>query len=85
MVESQRQRRGEVALYKGDRITVDGLHPGWFERTKETYVRELDAFIDALEKGRKPSPSLEDGLKAQAIAEAATESYKSSRPISVTY
>jgi myo-inositol 2-dehydrogenase/D-chiro-inositol 1-dehydrogenase len=85
MVESQRQRRGEVALYKGDRITLDGLHPGWFERTKETYGRELEGFIDALDKKVMPSPSLEDGLKAQAIAEAATESYKTSQPILVSY
>jgi len=85
MLESQRQHRGEVALYKGGSITVDGLHPGWFERTKETYGLEIDAFLDALEKGEMPSPSLTDGLKAQAIAEAATESYKTSRPILVSY
>ncbi len=85
LLESQRQRSGNIALFKGDKITMDGLHPGWFERTKETYGRELDAFIEALDKRVLPSPSLEDGLKAQAIAEAATESYKSSRPIHVSY
>ncbi|UCF96248.1 MAG: inositol 2-dehydrogenase [Spirochaetaceae bacterium] len=85
MVESQRQRRGEVAIYKGDRITVDGLHRGWFERTKATYGLEIDALIEALEKREMPSPSLTDGLKAQAVAEAATESYKTSRPVLVSY
>jgi myo-inositol 2-dehydrogenase/D-chiro-inositol 1-dehydrogenase len=85
MVESQRQRRGEVALYKGEQIILDGLHHGWFERTKDTYRLEIDAFITALEERKMPSPSLTDGLKAQAIAEAATESYNTSGPVLISY
>jgi myo-inositol 2-dehydrogenase/D-chiro-inositol 1-dehydrogenase len=85
MVESQRQRRGEVALYKGERIILDGLQRGWFERTRDTYGLEIDAFITALEKRKMPSPSLTDGLKAQAVAEATTESYRTSRSVLVSY
>jgi myo-inositol 2-dehydrogenase/D-chiro-inositol 1-dehydrogenase len=85
MVESPRQRRGQVLLYQGDRISMEGLHEGWFERTRETYGLEIDAFVTALEQGQAPSPSLADGLKAQAIAEAATESYRTSRPVSIAY
>jgi tRNA A58 N-methylase Trm61 len=66
------------------KVTDDGLHPGWFERVKPTYAAALAAFVNALEDGTPISPSLEDGLKAQAIAEAATRSLTSGRaePIS---
>jgi predicted dehydrogenase len=36
-----------------------------------------------LEKGMPPSPSLEDGLKAQLIADKATESMKTGQPIKI--
>jgi len=85
MIESRRKRRRDVSLYQGSNIIEDGLYPGWFERIKESYVLELDAFIQALEQGATPSPSLDDGLIAQAIAEAATESFKSGRPIRISY
>jgi len=85
MIESQRKRTGDIALYKGDRIVSDGLYPGWFERIEETYRLEVNAFIDSLEGGAATGPTLDDGLKAQAIAEAATESFKSSRPVSISY
>lgn len=85
MVESQRKRSGDIALYKGEKIITDGLNPGWFERISDTYRLELDAFIGAVERGVSPQPGLEDGLKAQAIAEAAAESLITSRPVAVTY
>jgi myo-inositol 2-dehydrogenase/D-chiro-inositol 1-dehydrogenase len=85
MIESRRKRRRDISLYQGRSVIEGGLYPGWFERIKESYVLELDAFIKTLEQGATPSPSLDDGLKAQAIAEAATESFKSGRPIRVSY
>ena len=45
----------------------------------------LAAFVSALEGGTAPSPSLEDGLKAQAIAEAATRSLTTARMEPIAY
>jgi myo-inositol 2-dehydrogenase/D-chiro-inositol 1-dehydrogenase len=84
MAEARRHRNGNVSRYTAGKVTDDGLHPGWFERVKPTYAAALAAFVNALEDGTPISPSLEDGLKAQAIAEAATRSLTSGRaePIS---
>ena len=84
MAEARRHRNGNVSRYTAGKVTDDGLHPGWFERVQPTYAAALAAFVNALEDGTPISPSLEDGLKAQAIAEAATRSLTSGRaePIS---
>jgi myo-inositol 2-dehydrogenase/D-chiro-inositol 1-dehydrogenase len=85
MIESRRKRRRDISLYQGSNIIEDGLYPGWYERIKKSYILELEAFIKSLEQKAPPSPSLDDGLKAQAIAEAATESFKSGRPVRISY
>jgi myo-inositol 2-dehydrogenase / D-chiro-inositol 1-dehydrogenase len=85
MAESRRQRVGNVARYHEGRIIEDGFPAGWLERVRPTYGAALAAFVAALEEGRPPTPSLRDGLKAQAIAEAATRSLRSRRPEAVAY
>jgi myo-inositol 2-dehydrogenase/D-chiro-inositol 1-dehydrogenase len=84
MAESIRQGFRGLALYKGQQILRDGLHPGWFERIEQSYYEAIEAFLKSIEKGTPPSPSLEDGLKAQLIADKATESMNTGRPIKIT-
>jgi len=79
---SEKASRG-LSLYKGQQIVRDGLHPGWFERIEQSYYA-MDAFLKSIEKGTPPSPSLEDGLKAQLIADKATESMKTGQAIKIT-
>jgi myo-inositol 2-dehydrogenase / D-chiro-inositol 1-dehydrogenase len=83
LVESARQNFRGVSIYKGRQIFRDGLHPGWFERIEQSYYQAIDAFIQSVERGTPPSPSLEDGLKAQLIADKATESIKTGQPIKI--
>jgi myo-inositol 2-dehydrogenase / D-chiro-inositol 1-dehydrogenase len=83
MAESTRQNFRGLSLYKGRQILSDGLHPGWFERIEQSYYDAIDAFLKLVEKGIRPSPSLEDGLKAQLIADKATESIKTGQPIKI--
>lgn len=85
MVEARRQPTGSVARYSAGSIVEDGLHPGWFERVRPTYAAALDHFVTCLAEGRPPTPSLDDGLKAQAVAEAATRSLASGRSEPVDY
>jgi myo-inositol 2-dehydrogenase/D-chiro-inositol 1-dehydrogenase len=84
MAESVRQNFRGLSLYKGKQVLKDGLHAGWFERIESSYYEAIDAFLKAVEKGVPPAPSLEDGLKAQLIADKATESLKTGRPYKVT-
>jgi myo-inositol 2-dehydrogenase / D-chiro-inositol 1-dehydrogenase len=83
MIESRRQRARGVSRCVGDRVVDDGLHAGWFERIEQSYYRALDAFAEAIAKGVSPSPSLEDGLRAQLLADKATESLKTGRPVKI--
>ncbi|GGJ32596.1 Gfo/Idh/MocA family protein [Paenarthrobacter histidinolovorans] len=85
MVEARRHRTGAVSRYSGTSVVDDGLHSGWFERVQPTYAAVLSAFVSALESGEAPAPSMEDGLKAQAIAEAAVLSLRSGRMEPVKY
>jgi myo-inositol 2-dehydrogenase/D-chiro-inositol 1-dehydrogenase len=81
--ESRRQRHRSLSLYKGRQVIEDGLHAGWFERVEATYYDALDAFVRRLEGETVDLPSLEDGLKAQAIADAATRSLHQGRPVAI--
>ena len=85
MVESQRQRFRGVARYSGDRVSEDGMHAGWFERIEDSYYQALDAFVQALRSGTAPEPSLDDGLKALVIAEAATQSLREGAPVAIPW
>jgi len=81
--ESARQNFRGLSLYKRCQIFGDGLHPGWFERIEQSYYEAIDAFLKSVEKGTPPSLSLEDGLKAQLIADKATESTKTGQPAKI--
>ena len=83
MAESRRQNFRGMALYKGRAVIEDGLHPGRFERIETSYYQALDAFLNSVAQGTPPSPSLEDGLKAQLMADKATESLKTGRPLKI--
>jgi myo-inositol 2-dehydrogenase/D-chiro-inositol 1-dehydrogenase len=85
MVEARRQRTGNVSRYVAGQVIEDGLHAGWFERVRPTYAAALDQFVGGLERGEAAGPTLDDGLRAQAIAEAATRSLGSGRAEPVAY
>jgi myo-inositol 2-dehydrogenase / D-chiro-inositol 1-dehydrogenase len=55
----------------------------FLERYADAYRLELAAFIDAVSKGKEPSPSGHDGLQAQRLADAATKSLKSGKPVAI--
>ena len=58
--------------------------PDWFERFEATYLTELSAFVDALESGTLPTPTLHDGVVAQMIADAAKKSVEINAPVQLT-
>ena len=85
MVEARRQRTGNVSRYGPGKVVEDGMHPGWFERVQPTYAAALAHFVTALQSGDPVTPSLDDGMKAQAIAEAATRSLTTRTAQFITY
>lgn len=83
MLRSERQPSLGVTLYQGGAAVAEGVHPGWHERFAPTYVAELDAFVTAVREDRAMAPDLADGMRAQAIAEAAVTSLASGRPVAI--
>lgn len=59
------------------------LHHFFIERYAESYVHEIDAFVDAVEAGVLPLPSFDDGRRALIAANAAVESAESGRTVRV--
>ncbi len=53
------------------------------ERYAEAYRAELSAFIEGVAQGRPLAPSGDDGLKAQILADAATQSWETGSPIAL--
>jgi myo-inositol 2-dehydrogenase / D-chiro-inositol 1-dehydrogenase len=83
MIESTRQSFRGVSLYRDRQVHRDGMYPGWFERIEQSYYEAIDLFLKAVQSKNPPSPSLEDGLKAQLIADKATESMRTGQPVKI--
>ena len=56
---------------------------GYFKQ--ESFAAALDAFIKAVQCGDKLEPSLADGVRAQVIADAATESLMNQQAVTISY
>jgi myo-inositol 2-dehydrogenase/D-chiro-inositol 1-dehydrogenase len=83
MLQSCRQRPRGVSLYRGEKVIDDGIYPTWYERFAPTYVAELDAVIAAVRSGAPVQPGLVDGMRAQAVAEAAVASLTEGKPVGI--
>jgi myo-inositol 2-dehydrogenase/D-chiro-inositol 1-dehydrogenase len=83
MLQSERSRPRGVSLYQGPRVTADGIDANWYDRFAPTYAAELDALIAAVRTQSPGDPSLVDGLRAQAVAEAAIESLAQRAPVTI--
>lgn len=72
-----------VSLSNGAGIHADVVQNFFLERYAAAYRYELNAFIETVTKGVKPTPSGEDGLRAQILADAATLSAQTGQPVSL--
>jgi myo-inositol 2-dehydrogenase / D-chiro-inositol 1-dehydrogenase len=63
----------------------DPVLPFFLERYAAAYRAELNHFLDAVSSGTAPSPSGEDGLRAQLLADAATIAHQTGRPVKLDY
>ncbi|MFY8038636.1 MAG: inositol 2-dehydrogenase [Bosea sp. (in: a-proteobacteria)] len=69
----------EIATVAGFR--TDPAQPFFLERYAAAYRAELDHFLGCVADGTAPSPSGEDGLRAQRLADAATLSHQTGAPV----
>jgi predicted dehydrogenase len=66
---------GEERVHSTDRIEIIG---------QATVAPMIAQFIDSIERGESPSPSLDDGLRAQAVLDAILESTRLKRWVRVS-
>ena len=83
MLISRNHQPTALERYDASGIRQDPLLRFFIERYAESYARELDDFIRAIEAKRAPSIGLEDGRRALQMAEAAVASAKSGAPIAL--
>lgn len=81
MLRADNLRETTVEFAGPDGFTTAPTLNFFLERYEAAYAAEMRHFITALSEGIAPSPAIEDGLKAQLIADAAAESMKTGRPV----
>ncbi|MFJ9500687.1 inositol 2-dehydrogenase [Brevibacillus centrosporus] len=60
-----------------------GIVPAFPQRFRESYLLEMEHFIESLRKGQKPSVTQQDGRAALAIAIAARQSFEAGAAVSL--
>lgn len=86
--------KGNIAVYNDypnqvEWCTADGTHrdkPKYFflERYKESYLAEIQAFVDAIRHNQPAQVDGFDGLQAELLAYAARKSLVEKRPVRIT-
>ena len=78
-------RATTVRLSNAEATDSAGPYLDFFlQRYADAYRIELTEFIDAVTNGTTPPTSIEDAIEALRLAEAATESARTGKPVSLT-
>ena len=83
MIAAENQRAVSIELATADGYTRPPLHDFFMTRYTEAYAAEIAAFIGVVSGGASPSPSGADGLAALVLAEAALQTVREGRAVSV--
>jgi myo-inositol 2-dehydrogenase/D-chiro-inositol 1-dehydrogenase len=83
MLRAENMLENTVQLATQDGFRAAPAQHFFLERYAEAYRREMAHFVDAVQNGTAISPSIEDGLWAQVLADAADASLKSGQPVAI--
>ena len=84
MLEARNQHPTSVRLSTASSTeSAPPIHHFFLDRYTPAYRAELEAFLDGLETGAKPSPGFEDGRAALALADAAAESLRTGQTVRI--
>jgi myo-inositol 2-dehydrogenase/D-chiro-inositol 1-dehydrogenase len=72
-----------VELANASGVLGDPVLNFFTERYGDAYANEVNSFIDGIAKGVSSRPNGHDGLQAQKLADAATKSWSTGRPVKV--
>jgi myo-inositol 2-dehydrogenase/D-chiro-inositol 1-dehydrogenase len=76
------ERATKVWKYHKEGIKGD-FYYYFIERFRDAYRAEVQAFVDAVRKGEKPTPGTKDAVESLRVAIAATRSLREGRPVEV--
>jgi myo-inositol 2-dehydrogenase / D-chiro-inositol 1-dehydrogenase len=79
MLQAANHRPTEVVLWSSGAITADKPEHFFLERYRAAYAAEMAHFFDVLAGRARPRTSIDDGVAALALAEAATTSWREKR------
>ncbi len=72
-----------VELANASGVLGDPVLNFFTERYGDAYANEVNSFIDGIAKGVSARPNGHDGLQAQKLADAATKSWSTGKPVKV--
>jgi myo-inositol 2-dehydrogenase/D-chiro-inositol 1-dehydrogenase len=81
MLRAENQLESTVELATDAGFRRSPAQHFFLERYEAAYLAEMRAFVDAVRTGTAPDPGIRDGLAAQILADAATLSRESGRPV----
>ena len=84
MLRAENMLENTVQLATSDGFRAAPAQHFFLERYAEAYRREMAHFVSAVRDSTPVSPSIEDGLRAQVLADAAAESLEKGTPIEVS-
>jgi myo-inositol 2-dehydrogenase/D-chiro-inositol 1-dehydrogenase len=79
MLQAGNHRPTEVTLWSSGAVTADKPEYFFLERYRAAYAAEMAHFFDVLAGRASARTSIDDGVKALALAEAATTSWRERR------
>jgi len=83
LLEANRQPVAGITRLSGRQFASPGLDPSWRTRFAQTYISQLDRFAASIKENKPVHSSLRDGLRAQAVAEAAVLAIKDGGTIEI--
>jgi myo-inositol 2-dehydrogenase/D-chiro-inositol 1-dehydrogenase len=84
MLSARNVHNTTVEVHNADGVKADPIQHFFVERYMAAYANELNTFINAVDSGnRDPRPNGFDGLQAQKLADAATVSWQTGKPVKV--
>lgn len=84
MLSARNIQNSSVELWNASGLVGDPVQNFFIERYAQAYANEINTFIAAVDTGNTtPRPSGFDGLQAQKLADAATLSWQTGKPVQV--
>lgn len=81
MLQCSNETRTRVSRWDAEGVSTDNPEAFFLQRYAAAYRAEISHFFDCVQSGAQPRPSVDDGVRAQLLADAAAASWVSGQPV----